>query len=397
VALITRTRWKRALEVLVFLEVLGAGCSHVESAGGKSTTTPPVNKPLKMEVNLENPIIKMGDFLPNGLWNDPCVLKSDSGYLMYMTTSTKEPFKPPVLPFRAVSTDGVSWRLDPKTPLLEPGHTGYVSIETPSVVFFQGVYHMYYTGIFPAGTVPPMAIGHATSPDGVVWTPDPARNAVLSATGKASDWNGYLVGEPGALVKDGRIWLYFTAIGARPGGNPPQLQVIGLATTADGSDFGPPRKVLEQSALYDPAAGYVGYSTPSAVLYQGRVHLFFDVARYDARARSPWSQVALHHAVSDDGLSFQQDDNPLYSRESFDWTAGEINGPSVLFDRGVVRMWFAGHGELTSLVADLQARGRGRLFGIGFVKLDPSRFEAGTVTGTGPSKTRPARAEGEQK
>ena len=42
-----------------------------------------------------NPIIKAGDMRSQGLWNDPCVLHDGTSYVMYMTSSTAAPFKPP--------------------------------------------------------------------------------------------------------------------------------------------------------------------------------------------------------------------------------------------------------------------------------------------------------------
>jgi len=118
----------------------------------------------------QNPCICMRDPFPRAAWNDPCVLKIGSRYVMYMTSSAEMPWRPPVQPYRAVSMDGVKWQLEPKMPLLAPGANAddfdCQNVETPSVVFFGNQYHMYYTGV-KAGMGGPMAIGHATSPDGI--------------------------------------------------------------------------------------------------------------------------------------------------------------------------------------------------------------------------------------
>lgn len=312
-----------------------------------------------------NPIIQTGDFLAKGLWGDPCVFKQEGRYIMYLTTSTQEPFVPPVLPFRAVSGDGIAWRLEPGQPLLPPPGPEFLSAETPSVVYFNGQYHMYYSAIPPAGKVPMMAIGHAVSKDGVVWTSDPA--PVLRATGTLSDWNGFLVGEPGALVYDKKVHVYFSAVGARPGGNPPQLQTIAVAVSEDGTNFGPQRSVLGQIDLYSPATGFVGYSTPAALLHNGRIHLFYDVAHFWKGRDPEWQQVALHHAVSSDGgQTFVQDPGPILTRDQFDWTQGEILAPSVIVDGNLVKMWFGGHVRNKDL-APLILRGfKGREFGVGY-------------------------------
>ena len=222
---------------------------------------------------------------------------------------------------------------------------------------------MYYTGVYEKGKVPSMAIGHAVSADGIKWQD---KGTILEATGNVEDWNGFLVAEPGAVVYRDRIYLYFTAMAARPGGNPPQLQTIGLATSADGHEFDTPRRILSQSENYPPTRGFVGYSTPAAFVLNGRVHLFHDVAAFVAGGNPEWMQVALQHAVSEDGeTNFVQDDKPLLVREDFHFTSGEILGPAALVDGDRVRIWFSGHvtyGELLPFVI----RGyKGNEFGIG--------------------------------
>jgi hypothetical protein len=145
-----------------------------------------------------------------------------------------------------------------------------------------------------------MAIGHATSEDGIRWEKD-QNNPVLRPTGHPEDFNGLQVAEPGAVVRGGEVYLYFTSVGLRPGGHPPARRVIALARSADASRFGAPKAVLEQGELYPAKLGFDGYSTPAAAIRGGRVHLFYDVGHFDPAAERKWTQVALHHAVSDDG------------------------------------------------------------------------------------------------
>lgn len=344
-----------------------SGCEEEATPSAEVTAVTP-----RMEVDVRwahfsgNPILAAGDLRDGAMWNDPCVLpRAGGGYVMYLTTSVGDAFKPPVLPFRAVSEDGVDWKLDPETPLLSAEGSPFVSLETPSVVFFKGQYHLYYTGIFKPGTVPPMAIGHAVSEDGVNWRLVDEGRPVLSATGQPRDWNGYLVGEPGAVVFNDQIYLYFSAVGSRPGGNPPQEQVIGLAISADGHRFSDPRPVLKQSALFPPEAGFVGYSTPQPTLHAGKIHLFYDVARYDAKADPQWSQAVLQTAVSADGVSFEESPQPFAERSMFGWTQSEVRSPSALVEDGQWKVWYAGHGNLRDLFRSLGSTGRGEHFGIG--------------------------------
>lgn len=323
-----------------------------------------------------DPILKVGDLRDKAIWNDPCVLKEGSQYVMYLTTSVNEPFKAPVLPFRAVSDDGLKWHLDPKEPLIKPDGTGYVGMETPTVVKFKGKYHMYYSLINTPGKVPMMEIGHATSDDGKSWKLDPMGQPIIKATGNPLDWNGFLVGEPAAVVFKDKIYLYFIGTGTRPGGKPPQLQQVGLVTSPDGRNFSSPRIVLSQDeALYPPSQGFTGYSCPFAVVHNNKMHLFHNVALSVPKANPDWYQVALSHAVSADGeTDWKQDPAPIYTRASFKWTAGGIIGPSVLFEDGKCKMWFAGHMNQADFGTLPISGWKGTQFGIGFTSTDASRF-----------------------
>ena len=318
----------------------------------------------------DNPIIRMGDMRTHGNWNDPSVLK-ENGYVMYMTTNEGKPFETPVLPFRAVSRDGVHWRLSPKTPLLSNQGTDFVKIETPSVVKFQDRYHMFFTGVYSEGQVPTMAIGHGISSNGIHWKLSNGGKPVLAGTGTVSDWNGYAVAEPGAVVFNDKIYVYYGATGARTSGRPPQLQVIALATTTDGVHFSPSQIVLRQDEqLYPPEQGYCGYSTPSALVVDDNVHLFFDVAQFRKGANPEWVQVALDHATSKDGLNFVLDDLAIVKRGEQPWIMTEVRSPALLLEGDQVKMWYAGHGEMSRVMHDMLKVGKSKVFGIGYATID---------------------------
>lgn len=359
----SRTALALMLAALSGLALLLAACNEEGE---------PADRPDRMAsqggwtMPFENPVIKAGDLRPKGLWNDPSVLKESGRYVMYMTTSVEEPFKPPIVPFRAVSSDGVRWQLDPPTPVAMPTGTQFQSVETPSVVRFRDRYHMFFTGTYAKPNPAPMAIGHATSPDGINWTVKPG--PVIAATGRPHDWNGFLVAEPGAIVRGNQIFVYFNATGARTGGKPPQDQSIGLVRTEDGENFSAPVRVLTQSPLFPADKGFTGYSTPAAAEINGRVHLFYDVALFQKGGNPEWQQVALHHAVStgDGQGDFVQDQQPIFTRNDFSWTAGEILAPAVLAEDGQVKLWFAGHVRVRDLGPLIRRGIAGGEFGIGF-------------------------------
>ncbi len=309
----------------------------------------------------DNPVIAAGQAMSGALWNNPSVVEEGGQFVMYLTSnSVPEPGKD-VLPYRATSSDSINWAID-TTPLLTLGLTGEfdeTGIDAPSVVFFNGEYHMYYTGAGSEGLSGPLSVGHATSVDGLTWAKDP-NGPVLVPTGVATDWNGLQVGEPGAVIFNNRVYLYFAAVGLRPGGGtPPVKRTIGLATSIDGYTFDSPQQVLEQGARYPALIGFSGYSAPAAVVLDRRLHLF-----YDAVSEGPdFVQVALEHAVSSNGLVWVEDDQSIFVRSDFSWTRREIRAPTVIGDNDRVRMWFAGD--------DFLDRG---LWGIGYATADAAIY-----------------------
>ncbi|MEM9369456.1 MAG: hypothetical protein AAGD07_26090, partial [Planctomycetota bacterium] len=320
----------------------------------------------------DKPQLPAGRLKDRALWNDPSVVKVGDQYRLYMTTSTGEPFKPPVLPFLATSSDGKSWSLASAKPLLTPEGGPYVSVETPSVVRFRGEWHMFFTGIYGNPDPTPMAIGHALSSNGRDW--QVREWTVLRATGTATDWNSYLVGEPGAVVVGNQLHVYFSAVGAREGGGPP-LQSIGLITSADGRSFDEPRLVLGQGPNYPASKGFAGYSSPAAIVRKGKVELYYSVAHVQKGANPEWQQVAVHRAVSADGRGeFEEDNLPILVRDSNGWTSGEVLAPSLLADDGLIKIWYGGHVRNNDLGPLIQRGFSGPEFGIGYATIADTKL-----------------------
>ena len=154
-------------------------------------------------------------------------------------------------------------------------------------------------------------------------------------------------------------------------------------TSQDGFHFTEHGAVLElDENLYPIADGYAGYSTPSAVVIDGIVHLFYDVAQF--QSDGSWKQVALHHAYSRDGISnWVQDAKPIFVRSEFIWTRDEIRSPSVVVENdSIVKMWFAGHFLTNTL--------DGNYFGIGFANADYVKDSTSTSSTSGSSTSEPS-------
>jgi predicted GH43/DUF377 family glycosyl hydrolase len=292
---------------------------------------------------ITNPIIKTGDFFANSNWNDPHVMKQGNTWVMYASASQN--FDENIKIYRLESDNGISWKLSPQAPVLErtAGSWDSKSVETPAVVYFMNKYHMFYTGYATKySDVLDFKIGHAVSDDGISWTKDPSfMLAPTNPRGSVNlDFNQFVVAEPGPVVFNNSIYLYFTAMGGNTTVGT-TWQVIGV-TIFDGTSWTKPQLALTPDLDRYPRSSYVGYSTPSAVVYNGKVHLYFDIVS------DPWKQQAISHAVSADGLSnWTCDAKPLLQRSDFAWTADEIRSPSVVIDKDIM-MYFAGNTQ-TSL------------------------------------------------
>jgi hypothetical protein len=96
-----------------------------------------------------------------------------------------------------------------------PG-SSFASVHTadPSVVQYNGLFYLYYSGSSSAALVPssPTMIGAAVSRDGIHWTPlDGGAPVVLPHQSTAAVPNKYGVGQPSVFEgPDGRLYMLFT-------------------------------------------------------------------------------------------------------------------------------------------------------------------------------------------
>jgi len=150
----------------------------------------------------------------------------------------------------------------------------------------------------------------------------------------------FIVGEPGPVVFNNMLYLYFTTVGV-DAGLAVGLQTIGVITSADGLVWSAPALAFKpDQTVYPRAMNWVGYSTPNAVVIAGKVHVFVDVA--NDHGNNTWTQEAIHHAYSSDGLTgWTQDPAPLRRLTDFTWTQREIRSPHALLDGTTLRVYFA--------------------------------------------------------
>ncbi len=135
-----------------------------------------------------------------------------------------------------------------------------------------------------------------------------------------------------AFVKLGTQWMMFLA--TRTFGDVPTT-TIGLKTSVDGLDW------VEGGTLIAPD---VGASRPEAEVYDPTVvyqedegyQMWFTI-RYEDGG------TAIGRAVSQDGRVWERaPEQPVLTPDRGAWDGELVESPSVLLDRGVYRMWYAG-------------------------------------------------------
>jgi predicted GH43/DUF377 family glycosyl hydrolase len=308
----------------------------------------------------------LGDnqLVANAKWNDPCVFVEGAGWTMFASCGVG--FTGEISIYRLVSTDKVTWTLSPSTPVLTKGASGAWddgAVETPSVVYHGGQFHMFYTG-YPAGQQADSTtyrIGHATSPDGATWTKD--ATFLLGPSGTNLTFNKSIVAEPGAVSTGSEIFLYFTALG-EDAGLGTTLQSIGLvksATGAAGSWTAQAQVLKPDNAVY-PRSSFYGFSTPQPCIYSGQLLLMFSIVA------DPWKQVAIGNALSADGsTAWAMNTFPVVTRNQ-SWNSAEVLAPCPLQEGAMLHLWFAGN--------------NGTNLGIGYTRLDDYNTKV-TAIGTG--------------
>ena len=122
------------------------------------------------------------------------------------------------------------WTIHPDSPVVDPGPEGSWDDHwrVPLAVHFDGsVYHLWFLGNNVA--LDHGDIGHATSPDGVEWTMDPA-NPVLTR-GEPGEWDDNNILYGAGVIHDGNQYhLWYTGWGDQTG----TIQG-GYATSPDGA------------------------------------------------------------------------------------------------------------------------------------------------------------------
>ncbi len=181
---------------------------------------------------------------------------------------------------------------------------------------FNGQYLMYYRGTDDHhDRVGVMTCPHSSF-DGIHWEDYP--NNPIIDVGAPGSFDSENILDPSAVVFNGRVFLYYSAIGRTS-------STIGLAVSDDGFRF-----IKHGSPLLDGRCPEIVLGSDS------RLHLFF-VRVTDGKG------YCIYHAVSDDGISFEIGESPVLSvGRPGEWDSYSVTTPRIFLDRGLYYMVYAG-------------------------------------------------------
>jgi len=235
----------------------------------------------------------------------------------------------------ATSPDGINWTKDTlNNPVLKSGPEGAWddnSVITPSVLFRDSTYHMWYSGYQEdASSGYTARIGHATSTNGVDWMKDTVNNPVLDL-GPVGSWDDEDVGDL-TVIHDGSEY-HMWYIGVSTNTNKFHM---GHATSPDGSNWTKDslNPVLLSDLIWEKGRGFECLM----IVYDGTVfHLW-----YHGGGLFNWK---VGYARSLDGVNWiKEPDNPIFKGTPGTWDAKSIVGTAIIDSAHIkFKMWYGGN------------------------------------------------------
>ena len=218
----------------------------------------------------------------------------------------------------ATSPDGVAWTVDPASPVLTPGPEGTWdsgSLGPGAMMFEDGLFHLWYTG--------GEGVGYAISPDGSVWTKY-AGNPVLGG-GPAGSFDEYSLDPGSVVIAEGAYRMWYAAMD-QPCGH----SAIGYAESFDKVSWTRhPTPVVDSGSDLYSDWDYRGVWGPS-VVYDGSGYQM-----WYSGAGPGWGSIG--YAWSTDGIVWSKyPDNPVINGDP----VGGTSDPVVVFDGLTYHMWY---------------------------------------------------------
>lgn len=280
-----------------------------------------------------NPIITRGGA---GAWDsasagEPSVINDGGTYKMWYSGQDAQGV------FRigyATSSDGKVWTKSPNPVLSVGSGTAWdaAGIASSAVIKDGSTYRMWYMGQNAANTV---AIGYATSSDGITWTKQNSGNAVLTG-GAGFEADG--VGSPSVILDGSTLRMWYSG---KSGGGIVGTQAIGYATSpaSDGIVW---TKQNSGNAVVTGGASWSlrGVGVP-AVIKDGTIFKMFYTG-YVTNQTTTTSQIGF--ASSNDGIAWTPfAGNPIIPTGTVStWEGRGVGGATVMNDSGAYKIWYSG-------------------------------------------------------
>jgi len=283
-----------------------------------------------------NPVLSEN---PDTAWDhwssDPYVMRDGDIYKMWYGTNRNGSWTQIGY---AISSDGINWarHIEPVLPLGSYGSWDDEDVETPTVVKYNGMYHMWYCARgepegSPWSPEATYRIGHATSPDGINWNKDPYNPVILLGDQNINEWDWAVTAEPAVIVEDGIFKMWY--VGGNIINNKFYLH-IGYAISSDGSQWS---KYSENPVL--SSMKYNGITTPSILHTGNGYELWYSI--FNERKGIPAGP--FRYAFSSDGINWTMyPGNVLKKGPLGAWDSTGVFGPTVLLENNEYNMWYSG-------------------------------------------------------
>lgn len=282
---------------------------------GPSTTTRAGQEvaPFRLEPHEENPVLRKSAV--GGAVFMPEVHYRDGSFHMWFT-ATGDWVKEPLAIHHAVSSDGILWTID-SDPALEADDEGFdaVSVSAGRVVEMEDGWVMYYNASARPVAGPGEAIGRATAPgpEGP-WTADP--EPVLGV-GEPGAWDSRFITPNTVVATESGINLYYSG-GSAPVNMGPQT--LGLARSTSGRVFEKlPTPVIDGTSPWDGGFSYMAAIFP----YRDGLAAFYTGNGQDGRE-------AIGYGWSADGVDWETSLAPLLEPGHQPWATEDIAASSVV-------------------------------------------------------------------
>jgi predicted GH43/DUF377 family glycosyl hydrolase len=194
----------------------------------------------------------------------------------------------------ATSSDGLHWDVWPE-PVLKKGHTDSwdaVWLESPAVIYEDGLYKMWYTGMTTEGGKARGQIGYATSTDGIDWDKHPD-NPLVNVGGEGSG-EDYVVGACTVIKRDSLYEMWYGGMSRADMALNEKVDTVnvGYATSSDGIYWqkyhGNP-VMTTYSPTYDPDSG--GPWAPCVLFIDSEYRMWYESGSGISLATAPLSGI----------------------------------------------------------------------------------------------------------